>query len=60
MGARQYQNQQQQIRDRQRQILRDENLSLMAQKKNKEEFDRSLDIAKTGTSPGYIGDGHAQ
>ena len=39
--ARQFSDQQAAIRDRQRQILRDENMQLMNAKRNREDMDRS-------------------
>ena len=58
--AKQVENQQMQIREKQRQILRDENLQLMANKRNQEEFVRSQELIKAGTSPGQIGEGYQQ
>lgn len=60
LRAAQVHDQQQAIRDRQRQILRDENLQLMNQKRNQDSLNRSLEIAATHTSPVQIGDGYRQ
>ena len=56
--ARQVQDQQAAIRDRQRQILRDENMQLMNNKRNRDDFDRSQDRLQYGTSPHAIGQGY--
>ena len=40
--------------------MRDENLQLMAQKRNQQELVRSQDMIQSGTSPQHIGSGYQQ
>ena len=46
------------MRDRQRQIMRDENLALMNQRKQNDQLDREQGKSLANTSPVQIGEGY--